>query len=60
MYKFKLVKANIAPQTPSISKDNIVSSFTDNNYFKDLVSPKMYLKLNINNLTNNIEKILYL
>lgn len=58
MYKFKLIKANIAPQTPSISDtNNIVSSFTDNNYFKDLVSPKMYLKLYINNLTNNIEKI---
>lgn len=57
MYKFKLIKANIAPQTPSISTNNIVSSFTDNNYFKDLVSPKMYLKLNVQNLTNNIEKL---
>jgi hypothetical protein len=57
MYKFKLVKANIAPQTPTISTDNLVSSFTDNNYFKDLVSPKMYLKMNVQNLTNNIEEI---
>lgn len=57
MYKFHLVKSNIAPQTPNISKNNIVTSFTDNNYFKDLVTPKMYLKMNISNLTNNIEKI---
>ena len=57
MYKFHLVKSNIAPQTPGIENKNLVASFTDNNYFKDLVSPKMYLKMNIENLTNNIEKI---
>jgi len=57
MYKFNLVKSNIAPQTPLIKNDNIVSSFTDNTYLKDFVFPKMYLKMNIENLTNNIEKI---
>ena len=57
MYKFHLLKSNIAPQTPNIISNNISASFTDNNYFKDLVSPKMYLKMNISNLTNNIEKI---
>ena len=57
MYKFHLVKSNSAPQIPILSKDNIISSFTDNNYFKDFVTPKMYLKLNVENLTNNIEKI---
>lgn len=57
MYKFHLVKANASPQIPDIVTSNIVTSFTDNNYFKDLVSPKTYLKLNVDNLTNNIEKI---
>ena len=57
MYKFHLVKSNSSPQVPSIVTNNIVSSFTDNNYFKDLVNPKMYLKMNVKNLTNNIEKM---
>lgn len=57
MYKFHLIKSNTSPQIPNIVNDKLVASFTDNNYFKDLVSPKMYLKMNIENLTNNIEKI---
>jgi len=57
MYKIHMIKSNVAPQKPIIDGNNIVTSFTDNNYFKDLVSPKLYLKLNISNLTNNIEKI---
>ena len=57
MYKFQLVKSNIAPQIPNIDTTNIVSSFTDNNYLKDFVLPKMYLKMNVKNLTNNIEQI---
>lgn len=57
MYKFHLVKSNSSPQVPSIVTNDIVSSFTDNNYFKDLVNPKMYLKMNVKNLTNNIEKM---
>lgn len=57
MYKFHLLKSNTAPQIPNIENNNITASFTDNNYFKDLVTPKMYLKMNISNLTNNIEKI---
>ena len=59
MYKFHLIKANSSPQTPEIQNEsNIFTSFTDNTYFKDLVSPKTYMKVNIGNLTNNIEKIL--
>ena len=57
MYKFHLVKSNSAPQMPNIDNTNISASFMDNTYFKDLVSPKTYLKMNISNLTNNIEKI---
>ena len=57
MYKFHLVKSNTSPQIPNIITKDMYASFTDNNYFKDLVTPKMYLKMNISNLTNNIEKI---
>ena len=57
MYKFHLIKANTSPQTPILQTNNIFTSFTDNNYFKDLVSPKTYIKVNVGNLTNNIEKI---
>jgi hypothetical protein len=57
MYKFHLIKSNSAPQKPNIDSKDIVASYTDNNYFKDLVTPKLYLKMNIKNLTNNIEKM---
>lgn len=57
MYKFHLLKSNSAPQVPRIDDNNIVTSFTENNYLKDFVFPKMYLKMNVENLTNNIEKI---
>ena len=57
MYKFHLIKSNSAPQIPILDNESIVSSFTENNYFKDFVTPKMYLKMNVENLTNNIEKI---
>lgn len=57
MTKLQLVKSSVAPQQAEISTENVYASITDNNFLKDLVSPKTFLKLNINNLTDNIEKI---
>ena len=57
MKKIELVKSSTAPITPEFSTINVHGSITDNNFFKDLVSPKTFLKLNINNLPDNIEKI---
>lgn len=57
MYKLEMVRSNTAPNTPIINTNNIVSSITDNNFLKDLVSPRTYLKLNIDNLPDNINKI---
>jgi len=57
MTKLELVKSSTAPLVPEFSTSNVHGSITDNNFFKDLVSPKTFLKLNINNLPDNIEKI---
>ena len=59
MYKLSLVKSNNAPLKPEISDyENIGFNIKDNNIFKDLVSPKTYIRLNISNLPDNINKIL--
>ena len=58
MFKLSLVKSNIAPVTPTLSNvDTIGFNIKQNNIFKDLVNPKTYIRLNINNLPENIEQI---
>ena len=57
MFKLELLKGNTAPIIPEFSTNNIFANTKYNNIFKDLVNPKTYLKLNISNLPNNIEKM---
>lgn len=58
-FKLQMVRSGVSPLSPKIStKDKIVASLTDNNILKDMVSPKTYLKLNIDNLPENIEHML--
>ena len=58
MFKLSLVKSNVSPSTPKISNiENIGFNSKENNIFKDLVNPKTYIRLNIDNLTDNIEEI---
>ena len=59
MYKLSLVKSNNAPLKPEVSQlDTLGFNIKDNNIFKDLVNPKTYIRLNISNLPDNINKIL--
>lgn len=59
MYKMSLVKSNNAPIKPLVSNiDNIGFNIKDNNIFKDLVNPKTYIRLNLNNISDNINQIL--
>lgn len=59
MYKLELVKSNNAPIVPLINNyDNLGFNVKDNNIFKDLVNPKTYIRLNIANIPDNINKIL--
>ena len=61
MYKLNMVQSNVAPPIPTISfNPNVNKGFeiTENNFFKDLVSPKTFLKFDISNLPNNIEEVL--
>ena len=57
-YKLNLVKANTAPISPIIdTTSDIVAGIKDNNFLKDLVFPKTFLKLKLNQLPDNIEKL---
>jgi len=59
MYKLSLVKSNNAPLQPTIDNiNNIGFNVKDNNIFKDLVNPKTYIRLNLANLPDNINKVL--
>lgn len=58
MLKLELVKSNTAPLTPDLSNiQTLYASVKDNNFLKDLVSPKMFLKVSISNLPNNVDKL---
>lgn len=58
MYKLELLKSNSAPITPIISNfNNLYTSFKDNTFVKDLVNPKMFIKLDISNLPDNISEM---
>ena len=58
MFKLKLVKSSTAPVTPTfVGLNDMKAGITDNNFLKDLVSPKTFLKVNIANLPENAEKM---
>ena len=58
MYKLNMVKSDTAPVVPEVDgTKRIKAGITDNNFLKDLVFPKTYLRIPLTNLTGNIEKI---
>lgn len=58
MFKLNLVRSSTAPVSPSfVGLDALYASITDNNFLKDLVSPKTYLKVKVGNLPENVEKM---
>lgn len=57
-YKVILQQANNAPVKPETVSFNATAEYTDNTFFKDLVSPKTYIKASISNLPTNTDKIL--
>ena len=56
-YKLNFIRTNTAPLRPEFKTSDICASMTDNNFLKDLVSPKTFLKINITNLPDNIENM---
>lgn len=56
MYKMNMVRTNTALPAPILSdstnNSNRVASITDNNILKDMVSPKTYIRFNIDNLAD--------
>ena len=57
MYKLNIIHSNILPTTPEISVDNNLFNISTNNILKDLVFPKTSLRINLNNVTNNIHEL---
>lgn len=58
MIKLSLIKSNNAPITPTISNlDNLTFNIKDNNIFKDLVTPRTFIRLNLSNITDNISQM---
>ena len=58
MYKLSLVKSNNAPIVPKVENLNTLGfNVKENNIFKDLVNPKTYIRLNINNLPEYISQM---
>lgn len=57
MYKLNLVKTSSAPQVPQFSTTSLYAGTTINNILKDMVNPRTYIRLNIDNLTDNIEQV---
>lgn len=52
LYKIDMVKHGISPEVPSIKSTNLVALYKDNNFLKDLVSPKTFLKIDISNMSD--------
>ena len=57
MYKLNLIRSNTAPVSPIIDTVNVNASIVDNNFLKDMVTPKTYLKLNLSNLPDNVSEM---
>ena len=57
MYKLEMVKSNTAPLTPQFNTSNMFTSFKENIFLRDLVSPKTFLKLDATNLKDNIHEV---
>ena len=59
MYKLSLIKSSNAPLTPEISNINSLGfNVKDNNIFKDLVNPKTYVRLQIQNLPEYVSQMI--
>lgn len=56
--KIVLEKNNVSPVTPTITTQSIIARYKDNNFLKDLVSPKTYVKIDISNLPIDGDSIL--
>ncbi len=58
IYKLNLVKSNNAPAQPNASIPTPFTQLTDNNILRDMVSPKMFIRVNLDNVSENIETMM--
>ena len=57
MYKLQMVRSNTAPLSPDINTNKLTAGFSNNTFIKDLVNPRTYLRLDIDNLPFNINQM---
>ena len=57
MYKLELVRSSSAPIQPVISEAEKFASFSQTTILKDLVSPHMFLRTNIDNLPESAKEV---
>lgn len=57
MYKLKMVQSNVAPIKPQVSTNSLQAGLKQNIFLKDLVNPRTFLKVSIDNIPNNVEEI---
>jgi hypothetical protein len=57
MYKLQMVRSNTAPLSPDINTNKLAAGFSNNTFIKDLVNPRTYLRLDIDNLPFNIHQM---
>lgn len=57
MYKLNMVRSLAAPVSPDIDIANISAGFSQNKFIKDLVNPRTYFKVKVDNLPSNIEQM---
>lgn len=59
IYKMELVRTNTAPASPVLKQtDNNAVGITVNNILKDMVSPKTYIRYNIDNMSDVINSVI--
>ena len=62
MYKLTMLRANTAPQRPKISEtleEAVGGTYsTQNTFLKDLVTPRVSIRVKLDNLTDNIDRVL--
>jgi len=57
MHKLQLVKSTSAPLKPIIDTNNIHIKSETNNFLKDLVNPKTFIRFDVTNLPDNINQM---
>lgn len=57
MYKLNIIHSNLLPSTPNITVNSDSFNVSVNNFLKDLIFPKTTLRIDLDNISNNIHEL---